>query len=414
MYLINNDIGDNIQFEVLLSISSNISYEKQFNQNKLYFYRSIKDNEEIILNNDFEHSFIPINNSKGELVAVIQLNNKNSSYLLFSEDNKLYLDFFSIFISLLYEKNLLKENVNNLFDSIIVSMINTMEQRDPITSNHSRKVADLMVIFSEAINNTKSGKYKELSFNEIKTLELYYAGLLHDIGKIGIRDNLLLKNKRISMKGLEVIKYRFSYVKMYLLHKSTYEKLDDSEKELKEKIDSFYSFIEELNRYTTISEEIKEKLIKIYNYKFIDVDGKTKNLISNTELENLIVENGNLSEEEMEYIKFHTEYSYLILKTIPWSKEYINVPIIARDHHERLDGSGYDRGLKEEEIMLETRMLSIVDVFEALTSKDRPYKVPSTSEEAIEIMSELASSNKLDKDLFEIFVNEKVYLHVMQ
>jgi len=150
-------------------------------------------------------------------------------------------------------------------------------------------------------------------------------------------------------------------------------------------------------------------LKEVAEIRFTDIDGQQRNLLDEFELENLSVRFGTLTAEEREIINRHVEYTYEILKGIPWPAGLTRVPEIAASHHEKLNGEGYHKGLRESEISLPSRILAIIDIYEALTSPDRPYRKERSKEEALSIIRREVEGGYLDPDIFEIFVKEKVF-----
>jgi HD-GYP domain-containing protein (c-di-GMP phosphodiesterase class II) len=335
--------------------------------------------------------------------------NKKEKTLSEEKDTNNLLDIISDGIT--ERNNLIKEN-HQLFESFIKSMVTTIERRDKATSGHSIRVAKYMVEFCKGINSWNMGKYKDLYFDETSIMEMYYAGLLHDIGKIGVREEILLKKSKLTKIELEAIKYRLYFNKSKLLLKGSVDSLNENEAKLIGKTDEIYFFIERINLKVYLSTEDLKNIEALEEYTFEDVDGSEKKLFKDKEIEKLKIKRGNLTYLERAEIEKHSEYTYEILKDIEWGADLKRVPQITSGHHEKLNGSGYPKGLKGGQINLETRILSIVDIFEALTAIDRPYKKPVSKERAIEILQEEARGNALDAELVEIFIQKEVFAKV--
>lgn len=294
-------------------------------------------------------------------------------------------------------------------EAFVEAMGTVLDTRDTTTAGHSKRIAKYAVKTANAINNVDYGKYKNFRFTDNEIKELYYSALLHDIGKIGIREEILLKEQRISHDRITSICYKLSWYKEVLRNKKIDHELNEMETTLFDKIPSFISFLIEMNQREYIEDNEIELIKEIGAYKFIDIDNKQKNLLDAFELTNLTVKSGNLTTQERNIITSHVEYTYNILKGIPWPKHLIKVPEIASNHHERLNGTGYYKGLKENDISISSRILAILDVFEALTSPDRPYKKKKTIEDALIILKSEVDDGNLDGDIFNIFVKEKIY-----
>lgn len=366
---------------------------------------------------------IPMKDFSGEIVGVLQLINKKTQYDIFLdslEDFDAYIVPFTkeeeeIILSLasqtaiLLERSKLHEEIQHLFECFIESMVTTIEQRDPTTSGHSIRVARYVSKLAKAVNEVNYGKYKDLCFSEPQLKELYYAGLLHDIGKIGVRERVLLKQNRLSDEELQTVCYRLHYMKKDLLLKKFQEQISQEEEQHLHALDHYCTFLCSINQKGFITDDEENLIRTIASITFTDYDDTVKNLLTENEVTQLIVKRGNLTDEERNQINLHVSYTYRVLKDIPWIKAMRRVPEIAAAHHEKLDGTGYPSRLTEEHISIQSRMLAIIDIFEALTAVDRPYKAAMPVDRALKILEEEAQHHHLDPDLFQIFMQEKVF-----
>lgn len=366
---------------------------------------------------------IPMKDIKGEIVGVLQLINKKRNYdakLILEEDFVTEVIPFAneeeqIILSLasqtavLLERSRLMDEIQHLFDSFVESMVTTIEKRDPTTSGHSIRVARYVKYFAKAVNRVEYGPYKDVSFTEEQLHELHYAALLHDIGKIGVSEFVLTKQNRLTDSELQAVRYRFNYYKKSLEFKKIHETLDEKEEFLLNNLEEYCNFVVSLNTKGFLPDEEEEKLKFISSLEIIDLDGEVRPLLSEFEVTNLIVKKGNLTNNDRNQMNMHADYTYQILKDIPWLKDLKSVPKIAADHHEKLNGNGYPNHLKTDEIKVQSKMLAIIDIFEALTAIDRPYKKAMPVDKALKILEEEASFNSIDKDLLEIFIKEELY-----
>ena len=294
-------------------------------------------------------------------------------------------------------------------ESFVETMGATLDTRDTTTAGHSRRMAEQALRTAEAINRVDYGRFKDLHFTEDELKELYYAALLHDIGKIGVREQVLLKEQRISIDRQMAIKYKLVWYSSRLKEKQQAGIITADEADLLKSIPQYIDLILQTSSKEHLTEDEIRRIKEISIIKFIDIDGKEKTLLDEFEVENLTIKRGTLTDMEREIINTHAEFTYNILKRIPWPAQLKNVPEIAASHHERLNGSGYYRGLKNDEISIQARILAILDVYEALTSPDRPYRKEKTPMEALAIIESEVNSGNLDKDIFEIIVKEKIY-----
>ena len=294
-------------------------------------------------------------------------------------------------------------------EAFVEAMGTVLDTRDTTTSGHSKRIAKYAEKTAKAINRVSYGKYRNYKFTNDEIKELYYSALLHDIGKIGIREQILLKQRRVTLDRQDVICYRLNWYIERLKLEDNSRKLNETKNTLLNKLPYYITFLIEMNKKEFISDEEIVKIKEIAALRFIDIDGVEKNLLDEFEIENLTVKKGNLTIAERSTVCSHVEYTYNILKGIPWPKYLEGVPEIAASHHERLNGTGYYRGLQGDEISTASRILAILDVYEALTSPDRPYKEKKTVEEALTILEWEVREGNLDEDIFEVFVKEKIY-----
>lgn len=362
---------------------------------------------------------VPMINYNNEVVGVLQLINKKKQGIEILEETDEICKNIEAFIKeeveiiksltaqagILIERTELYDEIQELLSSFIHAMVVTLDSRDITTSGHSRRLAGYALGFVEAINRVNYGKYKDTYFTKEQIRELYYSALLHDIGKIGVSEFVLQKRTKVSEETLELLEYKFEYLKEKLEQK---EEKNSQEKLFLDKFESYMAIIKIINNKPFLTDE-EEQLIKELNEFEFDLLGKKIRMFKGIEYENLIIKRGNLTEKERNEINSHVSHSYNILKDIKWTKDLRAVPKIASAHHEKLDGTGYPLGLKENEISIQARVLAILDIFEALTARDRPYKPPMSVEKAISIIEKEVEDKHLDKELFDIFMQEKIF-----
>ena len=296
-----------------------------------------------------------------------------------------------------------------LTDAFAETMVSALDQRDTTTAGHSKRMAKLAIKLGEAINRIDTGKFKDVHFSEDQLKEIYYAALLHDVGKIGVRENVLLKQHRLTEENQRAIRYKFKYFKLMLEMKKNGGEISGDEQDLLDDIEEFLKFVLKLSKTYFLSDEDEQKLRNIGKIAVSKTNGQNVQLLEEYELENLLIKNGNLTKAERKMIESHASYTYDLLKSIPWPKSMSNLPKMAASHHEKIDGSGYFWHLQGDGVLLETRMLAMLDIFEALTSADRPYKKPLSPENALRVIEEEVEKGTLDKDVYEIFVREGIY-----
>ncbi|MDE5102967.1 MAG: HD domain-containing protein, partial [Trichodesmium sp. St19_bin2] len=319
----------------------------------------------------------------------------------------------------------------------VKASVQAIEARDSCTSGHSERVAKLTVGLCQEVNIITNGVFSGTYFSNEQIQEMRYAALLHDFGKIGVPEGILTKRKKLYQEQLELIKQRFSVAQRtlemesaqnkyeYLLRhvSGTYQphtqescplcqKIENLDLELKTAItqlNNYWQTILIANEPKVLAEEPLKQLQQISFYTYKDTDGQIKPLITSEEMAQLTVPRGNLTPEERLAVEAHVTYSYEFLKQIAWTKNLQNIPEIAYGHHEKLDGSGYPRGLKKNEISLQTQIIVIADIYDALTAGDRPYKQGLPVEAALRIMRSEAAENKINSHFLELFEQKQVF-----
>ena len=316
-------------------------------------------------------------------------------------------------------------DIRHAFESFTAASITAIESRDPSTKGHSERVATLTVGLAETLNKTETGIYGEVNFSRLQLEEIRYASLLHDFGKIGVREHVLQKEKKLFPYQLEQINMRFDTIrdKLYIHILENYmeklmiknespdkvviEKYKQELYKVSEQLDNFWQVILELNEPSVVNKESFEKMAEIAAMHVM-IGDKGIPILSQDEINVLSIKRGSLSVQERLEIESHVTHSYNFLAQIPWSMEFRNIPEIVYGHHERLDGSGYPRRLISDEIPIQAKMMAITDVFDALVAQDRPYKKAMPYERAMNILDEEVKHGKLDGELFKLFAEARV------
>lgn len=364
--------------------------------------------------------------ARDKLLGVLQAINKTGGRLFDQEDLQ---DCVSLGhqVGIAIENANLYQEINRLFEGFISASVTAIESRDPTTSGHSARVALLTCALAEVVDRTDRGPFAAVTFTPDQMKELRYAAVLHDFGKVGVRENILVKAQKLFPGDLALLKARFDFIKRTWEVQALRKKVDllmsgdraaaaallaEVDEELARRIqeaDGILEFLLACNQPTVLPEGGFERLHEIANLRY-DYFGELRPYLMPQEVIALSIPKGSLTAEERVEIENHVTHTYRFLSTIPWSKSLKNVPLIAYGHHEKLDGTGYPRQVPGEVIPLQTRMMTISDIYDALTASDRPYKAAVPPVQALEILKTEVKQGKLDADLFELFVDAKIYL----
>ncbi len=325
------------------------------------------------------------------------------------------------------ENSILYEDIERLFEGFVTAAVTAIEQRDPTTFGHSGRVATMTVGLAEVADRATDGPFKALTFTREQLKEIRYAGLLHDFGKVGVREQVLVKAKKLYPPDLSLIKARYAFIKRsaetdyhraradYLAERGNegYQaflaSLDQQHRTELEGLEQFLRTVLQSNEPSLLPEGSFEELLAYAERKFPDIDGAPQPFLSDDEVRYLTIRKGSLDEAERLEIESHVTHTYRFLLQIPWTKELSQIPLIAYGHHEKLNGSGYPRKVPGREIPVQTRMMTISDIFDALTASDRPYKRAVPLQKALDIMHEEVKTGMLDADLLRLFVDGKVF-----
>lgn len=384
----------------------------------------------------------PLITKEGEVIGVLQLINKKrepSVKLLSPEDTeRLVVPFddrseqlmqtLAAQAGIALENAMLYDEIRSIFEGFVRASVDAIEQRDPTTSGHSRRVAELTVGLAHAVERSDTGPYKDVIWKREDINEIEYASLLHDFGKIGVREHVLVKAKKLYPHELELLKQRFDFVrrsievdvlsrKVALIERGgRADDLADLDRELKQRLDELdgaWATVTHANEPTVLAAGDFKKIEELAKQTFATLDGGQAPLLTAEEVKSLSVMRGSLTAEEFDEIRSHVTHTYRFLSKIPWGKTFARVAIIAGAHHERLNGTGYPNRWRAEEIPLQSKMMTISDIFDALTASDRPYKRAVPVDKALHILELEVKDGHVDTELVRIFREAKVWEQIM-
>ncbi len=387
---------------------------------------------------------VPMVDHRDDVVGVLQLINRKSlltaritseqaahDYVLpYTDHERQLVQSLAGQAAISIENSQLYAQIENLFESFVKAAVTAIDQRDPTTAGHSIRVATLSTDLAQAVERAGSGPYRDTKFSRQQLRELRYAAMLHDFGKVAVREEVLVKSKKLPPVVWERVESRFDLIRRTIeaeFHKKRIEAIKSSaEPELTDKqleleyarrmaeLDKFQFAVRTANEPSVHYEEADRILLDIAQCSYRTPEGQVLPYLAPDELHFLQIPRGSLDERERVEIESHVEQTYRFLNQIPWTDDLRNLASYAYAHHERLNGLGYPRRLAAEEIPVQTRLMTIADIFDALTAADRPYKRSLPFDQALHIIEHEAREGSIDRELVQIMVESQVYRRVLE
>jgi len=373
---------------------------------------------------------IPMINNTQDVIGVLQLLNARDSdgnIISFTKEDE------EILLSLTSQAAVAITNVKMIHDlkvlleSFIKSIAFAVDQKSPYTGGHVEKVADISLMIANAINRCESGKYAEIHYSEEEMDEIRISALMHDVGKITTPQHVMDKATKLETiyDRINVVKIKYEIIqrdlKMAMLEKKIQlmqsgagsDEINSLEASLQEeiaKLDEEMIFLMHSNIGGEFMTDEHIESIKKIAQRRLTIDGVEQNILSDFDIKNLCIRKGTLTPEELEIMRDHAKISNEMLDALPFPKHLKRVPDIAGGHHEKLNGKGYPKGLSADDLTLESRILALSDIFEALSASDRPYKDGKKMSEVMKIISFMVKDEELDGDLVEFFYDNNLHV----
>lgn len=375
---------------------------------------------------------VPMKDHEGDVIGVLQLINATDPetgevHAFSSADQSLAESLASQAAIAITNRNLMTQ-LEQLFESFI-SLINlAIDEKSHYTGGHCQRVPALTMMLAEAVNATTRGPLAGFQMDDRDRYELKIAGLLHDCGKVTTPVHVVDKATKLQTlcDRMDLVDTRFEVLKRDIELDALRAQLAlrapvdaDAEAQLNtearariEALDADREFLRKTNRGGEFMSEMDlQRVREIGTGKlWRNVEGVESDFLSADEIENLTIRAGTLTSAERNIINYHIVATNKMLEQLPWPKHLKNVPEYAGGHHERMDGKGYPKGLTREQMSVQARVMGIADIFEALTARDRPYKPGMKLSQAMGIMHKFKMEGHIDPDLFDVFVQESVYL----
>jgi HD-GYP domain-containing protein (c-di-GMP phosphodiesterase class II) len=374
---------------------------------------------------------IPLRNHENDIIGVLQLLNaqdrSTGEVVAFSPE---YVDLIGSLASqaaVALTNTQLIQDLKNLFYAFIRSIATAIDAKSPYTRGHIDRVVDLTLMIAGAINETTEGAFKDTYFNNDEIEEMRIAAWMHDVGKITtpeyivnkatkvetIFDRIHLIETRFNLIA-EQIKTRFLNQKIQMLSNESLDNpgIDRIDQKCSEKLAQLSDDLEFIKACNSPGEFLENNSVDRVGQiaaRTYFLNGGEQPYLTADEVENLCIRKGSLTEVERDKIQDHATMTLKMLSQLPFPKKLSNVAEYASSHHERLDGSGYPRGLSEDELSLQSKIMAVADIFEALTAKDRPYKKPMKLSQAIKILGFMEKDKHIDPEVLAIFMSKGLH-----
>ena len=384
---------------------------------------------------------VPMRTPQGETLGVLQLINCRPAFagpLVTSEDFDRHVRPFddrqvrlagslASQAAVAFANRRLYESIRQLFEGFVKAAVTAIESRDPTTSGHSFRVATLTVGLAEIVDRSAALPYRDVRFTADELRELRYAALLHDFGKVGVREHVLVKAKKLYPPDLDRIRHRVETLMRDVELDVTRRKLEwavqrgqDGYAEQAAKLDDELAsaiaelsgaldLVERMNEPTVVSKDVADQLALVTTRAWADHRGQRRTVLTPDEAGVLALTRGSLTEAERLEIQQHVVHTFQFLAQIPWTQELRRIPEIARAHHEKLDGSGYPFRVHGDEIPVQSRMMTIADIYDALTATDRPYKKAIRLDDALDILRAEQRAGAIDGVLLDLFIEARIF-----
>jgi HD-GYP domain-containing protein (c-di-GMP phosphodiesterase class II) len=365
---------------------------------------------------------VPMKNHENDIIGVLQLlnarNDVSGEVISFSPECQEMTESLASQAAVALSNNRLIHDLEVLMDSFIRAIATAIDQKSPYTGGHVRRVAELSMEIARKINDTKDGPYADVRFSDEQLKELQTAAWLHDVGKVTTPEFVVDKATKLEtiFDRIELLRIRFELCGLQAkLRRSKQEAIPESAQteqndELGNTLREEFHFLSDVNNGSEwMSDELMGR-VRAIAARTWELNGKREPLLSPDEVENLNIRQGTLTAREKEIIRNHATMTYKILSQLPFPKKLRHVPDYAAAHHETLDGKGYPRGLSAVQLSLQSRILALADVFEALTAKDRPYGKVKTLSDIMHTLEMMVKDGHIDPDLYALFQKEGIHL----
>lgn len=369
---------------------------------------------------------VPMKNHENDVIGVLQLINakspSNEEIIPFSKEDQQLVESLASQAAVAITNKQLIDSLNGLFNSLVQLIATAIDEKSPYTSGHCKRLPIITMLIADAVHDTKEGELKEFLMTNDDRYELEVAAWLHDCGKLTTPEYVMDKSTKLEriVDRIELIDLRLEIIK----RDAEVEKLisiadgvnrDEANTTYNEKIKTINNAAEFIRRHNKggefMHDDDVQKIKNCAKLQWKDKEGVLQPLLNLDEIDNLCIVKGTLTQGERDIINNHIVATIKMLDTLPFPKHLQNVPEYAGGHHERVDGQGFPKGLKKDQMSVQARIMAIADIFEALTARDRPYKDPMKLSQAISILKNMSETGHIDPDLFDVFMTQSVHIH---
>lgn len=342
---------------------------------------------------------VPMLDEDHDCVGILQLINpmKDGSIISYTDEDELVIRALTSFAAISLNNRKMSHEIHQLLHSFVQTMVDAIDTRSPYNANHTRK----MVAYAEGFLKWVEETGADFHIKEKKKEPFIMSVWLHDIGKLLIPMEIMDKSTRLGTATERVLHRIVVAILM--------EKISGTPERIAE-IEEARDFILKINNVGYLDDEKREKIHNISKIMVKNEKDETIPLLTKNEVESLSIKRGTLTPAERRIIEDHVVYTKYMLLDMHFFGRYKCLPEIAAGHHEFLDGSGYPDHKKEKDISQETRLLTILDIYDALTAEDRPYKPPETPENAFGILQTMADMGKVDGHILSLFKESKAWI----
>ncbi|AXS80717.1 HD family phosphohydrolase [Dechloromonas sp. HYN0024] len=368
---------------------------------------------------------VPMKDHEGEIIGVLQLinalNPTTGGVTEFSPADQRLAESLASQAAIALSNRQLVQQLEALFESFIKLINLAIDEKSPYTGGHCQRVPELTMMLAEAAAATREGPLADFRLTDKDRYELRIAALLHDCGKVTTPVHVVDKATKLQTiyDRIHLIDTRFEVVRRDAEVRQWKNVAGgmapgDAERDYRAFCEKLLADRDILRRANIGSEKMSDEDIAhvrriATDYRWRNADGADVPFLSADELENLSIRAGTLTRAERDIINHHIVATIRMLEQLPWPRHLRNVPEYAGGHHERMDGKGYPKGLKREDMSWQARIMGIADIFEALTAKDRPYKDGKQLSDALAILNRFSQNGHIDPDLHAVFVEGEVF-----